>query len=163
MGDLYPRCMGTDPRLNTPRTHRPYRPYARGPQRPQAPAPTRSAELVSEVLGRLGGTGRALEFRVFDCYSRVIGEALRTRTLPERLAGTTLFVRATTSVIAHELTHLIQFRLWVPTDTWMLESTAEWAGLAANGYKPSSGSLVQTQPAPLLLRPRPGIRHCREG
>jgi len=106
MGDLYPRCMGTDPRLNAPRTHRPYRPYARGPQRPQAPAPTRSAELVSEVLGRLGGTGRALEFRVFDCYSRVIGEALRTRTLPERLAGTTLFVRATTSVIAHELTLL---------------------------------------------------------
>jgi hypothetical protein len=99
--------MGTDPRLNAPRSYQPYRlPRARGPQRPQAPAPTRSADLVTEVLGRLGGTGRALEFRVFDCYSRVIGEALRTRTLPERLAGTTLFVRATTSVIAHELTLL---------------------------------------------------------
>jgi len=61
---------------------------------------------VSEVLGRLGGSGRALEFRVFDCYTRVVGEALRARTMPERLAGTTLFVRATTSALAHELTLL---------------------------------------------------------
>jgi len=57
-------------------------------------------------LGRLGGSGRALEFRVFDCYTRVVGEALRARTMPERLAGTTLFVRATTSALAHELTLL---------------------------------------------------------
>jgi hypothetical protein len=61
---------------------------------------------VSEVLGRLGGSGRALEFRVFDCYTRVVGDALRARTMPERLAGTTLFVRATTSALAHELTLL---------------------------------------------------------
>ena len=95
--------MRTDPRLHA---YRSYRPFARGPQRPSAPAPTRSADLVNEVLGRLGGSGRALEFRVFDCYSRVVGEALRTRTMPERLAGTTLFVRATTSALAHELTLL---------------------------------------------------------
>jgi hypothetical protein len=43
---------------------------------------------------------------VFDCYTRVVGDALRARTMPERLAGTTLFVRATTSAIAHELTLL---------------------------------------------------------
>jgi len=43
---------------------------------------------------------------VFDCYTRVVGDALRTRTMPERLAGTTLFVRATTSALAHELTLL---------------------------------------------------------
>jgi hypothetical protein len=98
--------MGTDPRLNVPRSQRPYRPYARGPQRPQAPAPTRSADLVSEVLGRIGGSGRALEFRVFDCYTRIIGAALRARSMPERLAGTTLFVRASSSAIAHELTLL---------------------------------------------------------
>src|SRR3954447_23963217 len=96
--------MRSDPRQQGYRSYR--LPTARGPHRPSAPAPTRSADLVSEVLGRLGGAGRALEFRVFDCYSRVIGDALRTRTLPERLAGTTLFVRATTSVIAHELTLL---------------------------------------------------------
>ena len=58
------------------------------------------------MLGRLGGSGRALEFRVFDCYTRVVGDALRARTMPERLAGTTLFVRATTSALAHELTLL---------------------------------------------------------
>ena len=92
--------MRTDPRLPA------YRPRARGPYRPSAPAPSRSADLVSEVLGRLGGSGRALEFRVFDCYTRVVGDALRARTMPERLAGTTLFVRATTSALAHELTLL---------------------------------------------------------
>ena len=95
--------MRTDPRLHAYRSHRP---FARGPQRPSAPAPTSSADLVGVVLGRLGGSGRALEFRVFDCYSRVIGEALRTRTMPERLAGTTLFVRVATSALAHELTLL---------------------------------------------------------
>ena len=48
---------------------------------------------MGEVLARLGGSGRALEFRVFDCYTRVVGATFRARTLPERLAGTTLFVR----------------------------------------------------------------------
>jgi len=94
--------MRTDPR----HSYRSHRPVARGPQRPSAPAPSRSAELVAEVLGRLGGSGRALEFRVFDCYARIIGEALRSRTMPERLVGTTLFVRAATSALAHELTLL---------------------------------------------------------
>ena len=92
--------MRTDPRWHY------QRPRARGPQRPPAPAPSTSADLVGEVLGRLGGSGRALEFRVFDCYTRVVGDTFRTRTLPERLAGTTLFIRAETSAIAHELTLL---------------------------------------------------------
>jgi hypothetical protein len=92
--------MRTDPRLQA------YRARARGPHRPSAPAPARSADLVSEVLGRLGGAGRALEFRVFDCYTRIVGDTLRTRTLPERLAGTTLFIRAASSALAHELTLL---------------------------------------------------------
>jgi hypothetical protein len=70
------------------------------------PDPIRSADLMSEVLGRLGGSGRALEFRVFDCYTRIVGEALRTRTLPERLAGSTLFIRVGSSALAHELTLL---------------------------------------------------------
>jgi hypothetical protein len=52
--------------------------------------------------------------------------------------------------IAHELTHLIQFGLWVPADTWMLESTAEWAGLATTGYTQfgTTGFLEQTLGAP---------------
>jgi hypothetical protein len=103
MRDLYPAPMGTDPQV---RSYSYHRPRARGPQRPSAPAPSRSADLVGEVLGRLGGSGRALEFRVFDCYMRVVGDNLRARSMPERLVGTTLFVRAATSPLAHELTLL---------------------------------------------------------
>lgn len=62
--------------------------------------------MMGEVLARLGGTGRALEFRVFDCYSRVVGAAFRARSMPERLTGTTLWVRVATSALAHELTLL---------------------------------------------------------
>jgi hypothetical protein len=98
--------MRTDPRLHAYRSYQTRQRWARGPHRPSAPSPTRSADLVTEVLGRLGGAGRALEFRVFDCFSRVVGDALRARTMPERLAGTTLFVRATSSALAHELTLL---------------------------------------------------------
>jgi len=82
------------------------RPRARGPRRPQAPAPSASADLMGQVLARIGGSGRALEFRVFDCYSRVIGAAFRAQTIAERLTGTTLVVRVASSPIAHELTLL---------------------------------------------------------
>jgi hypothetical protein len=58
---------------------------------------------MGEVLGRLGGAGRAREFRVFDCYARAVGPTFRARTQPERLAGTTLFVRVASSALAHEL------------------------------------------------------------
>jgi hypothetical protein len=61
---------------------------------------------MSEVLVRLGGTGRAREFHVFECYGRSVGETFRARTMPERLAGTTLFVRVANSALAHELTLL---------------------------------------------------------
>ena len=61
---------------------------------------------MGEVLNRLGGRGRALEFRVFECYSRAVGEMLQARSAPDRLAGTTLFVRVSSSALAHELTLL---------------------------------------------------------
>jgi hypothetical protein len=61
---------------------------------------------MGDVLARLGGSGRAREFRVFDCFTRIVGAAFRARTLPERLSGTTLFVRVATSALAHELTLL---------------------------------------------------------
>ena len=51
-------------------------------------------------------------------------------------------------VIAHELFHLIQFGVWIPADTWLLESTAEWAGLATAEYKPLTGTLADTLAAP---------------
>jgi len=40
--------------------------------------------------------------------------------------------------IAHELFHLIQFGVWVPTqvgDGWLLEGSAEWMGYRVNGYQ----------------------------
>lgn len=51
-------------------------------------------------------------------------------------------------VIAHELFHLIQFAVWIPADAWLLEGTAEWAGFAADAYKPLSGTLADTLAAP---------------
>jgi len=65
-----------------------------------------SANLMGEVLARVGGSGRAREFRVFECYARVVGEGFRARTRPERLAGTTLIVRVNSAAFAHELTLL---------------------------------------------------------
>jgi hypothetical protein len=61
---------------------------------------------MSQVLARLGGQGRALEFRVFECYTRLVGPMLGERTTPDRLAGTTLFVRVSSSALAHEVTLL---------------------------------------------------------
>jgi hypothetical protein len=58
------------------------------------------------VLARLGGQGRALEFRVFDAYWRAVGDMLRDRSTPLRLHGTTLFVQVSSSALAHEVTLL---------------------------------------------------------
>jgi hypothetical protein len=82
---------------------RPWKPW-RPKYREGAPAPETLADLMGATLARLGGQGRALEFRVFDCYGRVVGELLRARTAPERVAGTTLIVRVATSALAHEVT-----------------------------------------------------------
>jgi hypothetical protein len=65
--------------------------------------PQTTGDLMGEVLARLGGQGRSKEFRVFDCYTRVVGCMLRARTAPERLRETTLFVRVGSSALAHEL------------------------------------------------------------
>jgi hypothetical protein len=81
----------------------PWKPW-RPKHREHLGPPETAADLMGQVLARLGGQGRALEFRVFDCYTRLVGELLRTRTAPERLAGTTLFVRVATSALAHEVT-----------------------------------------------------------
>jgi hypothetical protein len=42
-------------------------------------------------------------------------------------------------VIAHELFHLVQFGIWVPADSWLLEATAEWTGYAADSYSAYAG------------------------
>ncbi|MGZ4381653.1 MAG: hypothetical protein ACXVZN_03125 [Gaiellaceae bacterium] len=46
-------------------------------------------------------------------------------------------------VIAHELFHLIQFGIWDPADSWLLEATAEWTGFAADSFDPYTGGKIQ--------------------
>jgi len=82
---------------------KPWKPW-RPKHREHLGPPQTTGDLMGQVLARLGGQGRALEFRVFDCYARVVGDLLRSRTAPERMAGTTLFVRVTSSALAHEVT-----------------------------------------------------------
>jgi hypothetical protein len=84
---------------------KPWKPW-RPKHREHLGPPETTGDLMGQVLARLGGQGRALEFRVFDAYARVVGELLRARTAPERVAGTTLFVRVATSALAHEVTLL---------------------------------------------------------
>jgi predicted nucleic acid-binding Zn ribbon protein len=68
--------------------------------------PETSADLMSQVLARIGGSGRALEFRAFEAYNGAVGEMLRLRTEPERMNGKTLQVRVASSALAHELSML---------------------------------------------------------
>lgn len=53
-------------------------------------------------------------------------------------------------VIAHELMHLIQFGIWRPADSWLLEGTAEWTGFALNDYATYGSAIGQTFAAPDL-------------
>jgi predicted nucleic acid-binding Zn ribbon protein len=82
---------------------KPWKPW-RPKLRVHAGPPQTTNDLMGEVLARLGGQGRAKEFRVFDCYTRVVGGLLRARTAPERLRDKTLVVRVASSALAHELT-----------------------------------------------------------
>ena len=84
---------------------KPWKPW-RPKHREHLGPPETAGDLMGQVLARLGGQGRALEFRVFEAYARVVGELFRTRTAPERVAGTTLFVRVASSALAHEVTLL---------------------------------------------------------
>jgi predicted nucleic acid-binding Zn ribbon protein len=68
--------------------------------------PETAASLIGAVVAKIGGDARAVEHRVFDGYGTAVGELLRHRTQPEKLRGSTLFVRVGSSAIAHELTML---------------------------------------------------------
>lgn len=65
--------------------------------------PETAADLISGLLSRLGGKGRALEYRVFDAYARAAGHVLASRTTPDSFREGTLFVRTTSSALAHEI------------------------------------------------------------
>ena len=61
---------------------------------------------MATMLARIGGSGRGLEYRVFEAYAQVAGDVLRTRTVPDSLRERTLFIRVKSSALAHELTLL---------------------------------------------------------
>lgn len=78
------------------------------PRQPRQPrrvqeVPETAGDLISGLLGRLGGKGRALEYRVFDAYTRAAGDVLASRTTPDSFRDGTLFVRTGSSALAHEL------------------------------------------------------------
>jgi predicted nucleic acid-binding Zn ribbon protein len=77
----------------------------RRPARVQA-EPETTADLMAGLLSRLGGTGRALEFRVFQAYADAAGDVLRARTVPDSFRDGTLFIRVASAALAHELTLL---------------------------------------------------------
>lgn len=81
-------------------------PIIRRKHRASMPEPETSGALMGSVLARLGGHGRALEFRVFESYQSTVGALFRARTAPDRLLGTTLLVRVESSALAHELVML---------------------------------------------------------
>jgi hypothetical protein len=68
--------------------------------------PESAASLISAVVAKIGGDARAVEQRVFDGYGTAVGELLRHRSQPEKLRGSTLFVRVGSSAIAHQVTML---------------------------------------------------------
>jgi hypothetical protein len=68
--------------------------------------PETAASLIGAVVAKIGGDARAVEQRVFDGYGTAVGELLRHRSQPEKLRGSTLFVRVGSSAIAHQLTML---------------------------------------------------------
>jgi predicted nucleic acid-binding Zn ribbon protein len=61
---------------------------------------------MAGLISRMGGTGRALEYRVFAAYSEAAGGVLRARTTPDSFRDGTLFIRVGSSALAHELTLL---------------------------------------------------------
>lgn len=68
--------------------------------------PESAASLVNAVVAKIGGDARAVEHRVFDGYALAVGSLLSYRSHPEKLRGSTLFVRVGSSAIAHQLTML---------------------------------------------------------
>lgn len=77
----------------------------RRPPRVQ-PEPETTGDLMAGFMSRMGGTGRALEYRVFQAYADAAGSVLRARTVPDSFRDGTLFIRVPSSALAHELTLL---------------------------------------------------------
>jgi hypothetical protein len=61
---------------------------------------------MSGLLSRLGGNGRALEYRVFDAYLQAAGSFFGTKTRPDAFRTGTLFICVSNAALGHELTLL---------------------------------------------------------
>ena len=61
---------------------------------------------MAGLLARIGGSGRALEYRVFDAYAQVAGAMLAARSTPDAFRDGTLIVRTPSAALAHEITLL---------------------------------------------------------
>jgi predicted nucleic acid-binding Zn ribbon protein len=83
----------------------PRRPF-RGKRRPRNAGPETAADLLPQVVARLGGEDRAIEQRVSLVWPEAVGAVLSRRTRPEAVRGKTLIVRVDSSAYAHELTLL---------------------------------------------------------
>ena len=76
------------------------------PRRPRMPEPISFADLLPQVVARLGGSERSLEQRVFIAYQRAAGALFARHSRPERLKAGTLYVRLENSALAQELSLL---------------------------------------------------------
>jgi hypothetical protein len=75
-------------------------------RRRNQPEPESTSDLMAGLLSRLGGSGRALEYRVFDAYAQAAGALFRAETRPDAFRGGTLFVSVSSAALGHELTLL---------------------------------------------------------
>jgi hypothetical protein len=80
-------------------------PFPSRPRRRKS-EPELASALVSTVVGNIGGSWRGREQRVFLVYAEIGGDFLRKHTRPDSLRDGTLFVRVSSSAIAHHLTLL---------------------------------------------------------
>jgi hypothetical protein len=61
---------------------------------------------MSAVVARVGGEHRAREHRIFAAYEHAVGGPLRLHTRADHLHEGTLFVRVSSSALAHQITLL---------------------------------------------------------
>lgn len=80
------------------------KPFAR-PRRRKS-EPESAAALLPAVVASIGGEQRGREQRVFAVYADVGGDFLRKHSRPDALRSGTLYVRVSSSAIAHHLTLL---------------------------------------------------------
>jgi len=76
------------------------------PRRPRMPEPVSFADLLPQVVARLGGSERSLEQRVFMAYQHAAGVMFARHSRPERFKAGTLYVRLENSALAQELSLL---------------------------------------------------------